>query len=67
MALIGDQRRNNGSIETNFDPDEIFQKMILEKLFKTEDGVTFQEIITLAVERKVVSRVPTQKWLCLSI
>lgn len=66
MALIGDQRRTNGNTEANFDLDEIFQKMILEHLFKTEDGVTLQEIITLAIERKLVSKVASSKWLCLS-
>jgi hypothetical protein len=66
MALIGEQRRKDGIIETSFDPDEIFQKMILEKLFKTDDGVAFQEIVALAIQRKVVWKDPSQKWLWLS-
>jgi hypothetical protein len=66
MALIGEQKRKDGIIETSFDPDEIFQKMILHKLFKTDDGMTFQEIVALAIEKKVVWKDPSQKSLSLS-
>jgi hypothetical protein len=66
MALIGQERRDNNILETSFDPDEIFQKMILQNLFKTDDGITFQAIVALAIERKVVWKDPSQKSLWLS-
>jgi hypothetical protein len=61
MALIGKERRTNGILETSFDPDEIFQEMIYQRLFKTGEGMTFQEIVALAIERKVVWKVPLLK------
>jgi hypothetical protein len=63
MASLAEKAGKKGDSLNGFYTQEIFEEMLLRKLFTSEDGLSFRDIVNEAVDRKLCWRAGSRLFL----